>query len=361
MTLTPPDEAHEPVSAPSGAAGRGASAAGGGGSLDLLSKRLIVVSGKGGVGKTVISSALGLLASRQGLNVLLIKIDDQGRTAQLFESEPLGDQVRPLRENVSAVNLDPITVVSEFLQRQLRVKTLVRHIVGSTLFQNWFRVSPAIKEMILLGRVWALVEERSWWRNRPTWDLVIFDAPATGHGLGLLGLPEQASKLLIGPMRSNALAVKALLQNPLTTSVVLVTIPEEMPVNETVHFYEQAKQQLDTPLAAVILNAVPPRRLDGDDPAPATAALQGPAGRAALGRLLGDAEAARRAVTEAVRWSVERRALAERYREELRERVPLPLLEVPHLFAESFGFAELELVAGALDRALTAARERVQA
>ena len=89
---------------------------------DLFSKRLLVVSGKGGVGKTVITSAMALIASARGMNVLLIKMDDQGRTAQLFESEqPVGDVVTPLRESISAINLDPITVVADYFTKQLRV------------------------------------------------------------------------------------------------------------------------------------------------------------------------------------------------------------------------------------------------
>jgi anion-transporting ArsA/GET3 family ATPase len=177
------------------------------------------VSGKGGVGKTVVSSALALIASRRGKNVLLVKLDDQGRTAQLFQTPPLTDRVAPLRESISAVNLDPKTIIGDYLLKQLKLRKLVDMIIGSRLFDAWFRVSPAIPEMISLGKVDSLVDERSWWRQTPVWDLVVFDAPATGHGLGILRLPEQASKLLIGPMRKNALAVQALLEDATRTGL----------------------------------------------------------------------------------------------------------------------------------------------
>lgn len=323
--------------------------------LDLFSKRLLVVSGKGGVGKTVVSSALGLLAARQGKNVLLVKMDDQGRTSQLFDAPPLGDQVIALREGISAVNLDPKTVAAEWIQGHVKFKRLVRHVVDSRLFESWFRVSPAIKEMICLGKVATLVEERTWWRQTPVWDLVIFDAPATGHGLGLLRLPEQASKLLIGPMRTNALAVQALLENPTLTSLVLVTIPEEMPVNEAVHFHDEAKAGTSVPLSCVVLNGAYPRRLQGASPAEVEAALAAPAGEAALhaltaGRLA--PEAARAALLRAAERDQVRGALTEHYRGELRSRMALPLLELPYVFAERFGFAELEQVAACLGDAL---------
>ncbi|MGE0711917.1 MAG: ArsA family ATPase [Planctomycetota bacterium] len=324
---------------------------------DLLEKRLVVISGKGGVGKTVISSALGLIASARGMNVLLVKMDDQGRTQQLFELDhPVEDRVTPLRDSISAINLDPITVVSDYFLKQLRVRTLVKHIVGSRLFQNWFRVSPAIKEMISLGKVWDLVEERSWWRSQPKWDLVIFDAPATGHGLGLLALPEQASKLLMGPLRTNALGVQAMLENPKTTGLIIVTIPEEMPVNEAVHFYESAKADLRVPLEAVVLNAVAPDRLgELEELEPVLAA---PAARVALGALVG-AEAAPEltstALGVAAEYGASRARLAARYREELRTRIALPLIEVPYVFAESFGYGQLEQVARVLEESLVGA------
>lgn len=321
--------------------------------LDLLGKRLIIVSGKGGVGKTVISSALGLIASAHGMNVLLVKMDDQGRTAQLFGSPPVTDRVSPLRENISAINLDPTTIVADYFQRQLKIRRLVKHIVGSKLFESWFRVSPAIKEMICLGKVLDLVEESSWWRRKRTWDLVIFDAPATGHGLGLMRLPEQASKLLIGGMRRNALEVKALLQNHKSTSLVLVTLPEEMPVSETVHFYAGALA-IDMPLSCVILNQTAPARFADGDLEALEALLDGEPAGVAMEALLGHTpdDQIRAALREAARVSRTRRELTEHYTAQLTERVPLPRIDVPHVYTESFGFAELEQVATSLARAL---------
>lgn len=329
------------------------------GDLDLFDKRLLVVSGKGGVGKTVVSAALALIASGMGKNVLLVKLDDQGRTGALFGAEKLTDRISPLCENISGVNLDPTTVVADYFHKQLRVRTLVKHIVNSRLFQNWFRVSPAIKEMVLLGKVWDLVEERSWWRSKPVWDLVIFDAPATGHGLGYLQLPEQASKLLIGPMRKNALGVQAMLENPTTTSLLLVTLPEEMPVNEAVHFYDQAKAELRVPLAAVVLNQVAPKRFSADAFQEVEAALEQAPVLAAAGSLLGeglDPQASSTALLEAASYSQARRSLCDHYGDELRERIDLPIVEVPYVFSEQFGFSELEVVAKTLQSSLVRTR-----
>ena len=320
--------------------------------LDLFSKRLLVISGKGGVGKTVISSALGLIGSSLGKNVLLVKMDDQGRTGALFGRPALTDRIAPLRENVSGVNLDPRTIVADYFHAQLRIKRLVRHIMDSTLFKAWFRVSPAIKEMTVLGKVWSLVEESTWWRQKPVWDLVIFDAPATGHGLGLLRLPEQASKLLIGPMRTNALGVQAMLQNQQLTSLLLVTLPEEMPVNETIHFYDQARATLKMPLAGVVLNGAVPARIEGNSLEAVEALVQEAPAQAAFESMVGRGDAAADALRTAATYSRARRELTERYAAELRAKVDLPLVEVPYLFTESFGFPELEQVSESLAASL---------
>lgn len=322
---------------------------------DLFAKRLVIVSGKGGVGKTVVSSALGLLARERGKRVLLVKMDDQGRTAQLFGTEPLSGRVSTLRDGISAINLDPVTIAADYLQRQLRVRRLVRHVVNSRLFQNWFRVSPAIKEMICLGKVLSLVEETSWWRKAPVYDLVIFDAPATGHGLGLLKLPEQASKLLLGPMRTGALAVGALLRDATRTALLLVTIPEEMPVNETIHFYEAARG-LDMPLAGVVLNQAAPRRFEVDDPDALAQDLTPEVLAQAAATLFAEraSEVPPEAFRAAARASCQRRALTERYASELEQAVDLPRVEVPFVFTESFGTAELERVASHLREVIAA-------
>jgi anion-transporting ArsA/GET3 family ATPase len=323
---------------------------------DLLAKRLVIVSGKGGVGKTVISSALGLVAARRGKRVLLVKMDDQGRTAQLFGTPPLGDRVMKLTDEISAIQVDPVTVVADYLKKQLKVRRLVDMIVTSDLFQNWFRVSPAIKEMISLGKVQSLVEETSFWRRKATYDLVIFDAPATGHGLGLLRLPEQASKLLIGGMRKNALSVQALLQDHRSTSLVLVAIPEEMPVTETIHFYEGA-QAIGMPLGCVVLNGAHADRCSAEQ---VEALAASPAAAAAVRSLVGatagsgaeagalDDGAIAAALTRAGSRSVSQRQLTERYAAQLRAEVALPLLEVPHLATESFGMDDLKRIANHL-------------
>jgi len=324
---------------------------------DLLQKRLLIVSGKGGVGKTVISSALGLIAASRGQKVLLIKMDDQGRTAELFESGPVSDQISPLREGISALNLDPITVVTDYFTKQLKIKRLVGHIIGSRLFQNWFRVSPAIKEMISLGKVWDLIEEKTWWRSAPVWDLILFDAPATGHGLGLLRLPEQASKLLMGPLKTNALGVQAVLEDAERTGLLLVTLPEEMPVNETVHFHTEARVQVPrVAQEAVILNAAAPDRFGERDPDPAS--WSGESGQAAMKSMVGSALEAE-VTSEAFRHAAEvgqaRASLTKRYREELKQRIRLPIVEVPYVFSAAFGFKQLEQLSGHLERNLIAA------
>lgn len=320
--------------------------------LSLLERRLLLVSGKGGVGKTMISAALARLAARAGKRVLLVNMEGQGRTAQLFGVDRLQSEPTELAPGVWGAVLDPKDVAFQFILRQLKVRRLVRHIVDSNLFDAWFRVSPAIKEMICLGRVWSFTEDKSRWRKTPTWDLVVFDAPATGHGLGLLQLPEQAGKLLLGPMRTRALEVQAMLEDRARTGTVLVTIPEDLPVNEALHFHRELTGTLGMALDLLVLNMAFPDRFGGEAP-DLEHLLGSEAGARALTRLLGPSADTPAAVA-AVRASCARGTRTRGYARELAEGTGQPVAEVPFVYAEHFGLEELTQVEDTLARALEA-------
>jgi len=321
--------------------------------LSVLDRRLLVVSGKGGVGKTMISAALARLAARGGKKVLLVNMEGQGRTAQLFGVDEITAEPRPLADGVWGALLDPKAVAFQFILRQLRVRRLVRHIVESNLFDAWFRVSPAIKEMICLGRVWSFTEDKSRWRKTPRWDLVVFDAPATGHGLGLLQLPEQASKLLLGPMRKHAVEVQAMLEDRERTGTVLVTLPEDLPVNEALHFHRELTGRLGMQLDLLVMNMAFPDRFDGEAP-DLEQLLGSTAGRRSLERLLGSG-CDREAAVAAVRASVARGERTRRYALELAEGTGQDVVQVPFVYAERFGLEELRVVEATLAQRLEGA------
>ncbi len=325
--------------------------------MDLFEKRLLIVTGKGGVGKSTVAAALAHLASRRGKNVLLVEMDTEDRLAALFETAPIGDRIVPVRENISAVDLSPRTVLEDFFRSHVKVKAIYGPILDSRLFNYFFEAAPALRELVCLGKLYKLVEDRSWWSQKPKWDLVVFDAPATGHGLGLLNVPEASSHILLGGMKTSALKIRDMFRDPAITALNIVTIPEEMPVNEAVMLYQGARDDLRVPFGYLFLNSVFPERLTEGEAreieALEPAALE-PAARAAFGESGAPAAAGLRA---AVRFERERAALSARYRKEVRDRIDLPAIEVPYLFTDRFGFAEVERVASLIGEQIAARRK----
>jgi anion-transporting ArsA/GET3 family ATPase len=319
--------------------------------VNLLDKRLLIVTGKGGVGKSVVAASLAHLASRQGKNVLLIEMDTEDRLGDLFETQPVADRIEPLRDNISAIDLDPRTVLEDFFRSHVKIKAVYGPILDSRLFNYFFEAAPALRELVCLGKVWKLVEDRSWWTSRPKWDLIVFDAPATGHGLGLLNVPEAASHILLGPMRGNALKIRDLFRDPSLTSVNVVTSPEEMPVNEAVMIYEGVRG-LRMPLGYLFLNQVFSEQLSAEEASELEVLGPGglePAARAAFGD--GRTHVG---LQRAARFEQERAALSAHYRRVIGERIDLPTIEIPFLFTERFGLAEIERTASIIEAGLGA-------
>ena len=233
--------------------------------MNFLDKRLHVVSGKGGVGKSVVAAALALVASRHGKNTLLVELDTEDRLADLFGAKPIGDKIEPLRENISGLNLDPRTVLVDFFRSHIRVQAIYDRILDSRTFNYFYEAAPALKELVCLGKIHRLVHETAWWSSRPKWDVIVFDAPATGHGLGLLNVPEAASGILMGSVKTSALKVRDMFRDPAITALNVVTIPEEMPVNEAIMLHRQARDELRVPFGCLFLNSVFPEHFSEED------------------------------------------------------------------------------------------------
>jgi len=283
-------------------------------------------------------------------------MDTEDRLGDLFESAPVTDKIAPLRDNISAIDLAPRTVLEEFFRSHVKVKAVYGPILDSRLFNYFFEGAPALRELVCLGKVWRLVEDRSWWTSRPKWDLIVFDAPATGHGLGLLNVPEAASHLLLGALKTSALKVRDMFRDPAVTALNIVTMPEEMPVNEAVMIHDGARGALGIPLGYLFLNSVFPERLSLDEAREVESLSQEallPAANAAFGAANGGAASGLR---EAVRFERERGALSAHYRKEVRERIDLPAIEIPYIFTERFGLRELERVANVIEGAIFAPR-----
>jgi anion-transporting ArsA/GET3 family ATPase len=322
----------------------------------IFSRRLIIQSGKGGTGKTTLSAALAVLAANHGKRVLLVEVDTRDRFAALFGlKEPVGYEVKKLRDGVWGLNLDPELVIIDFFKTHIKFKTLYNQITQSNLFKYFYEAAPGLKELICMGKVWRLVGERRALSGKPEWDCVILDAPATGHGVSLLHIAQAATDLLFGPMKKNAEKIRDLLIDPRLTVLNLCAIPEEMPVNEAIDLYRLTVEHLKIPLGAVFMNAMMPPLFDEEEGAAFEAAAGEGGGRAdaALAGALGGEEAVR-AVAACARSREDRAGLAIRYEAKIRESIPLPVVPVPFVFDADFDLGTLEAVARELEKHLAA-------
>ncbi len=315
----------------------------------LLQRRLVILSGKGGVGKSTVGAALALLAAERGKRTLLLEIDAPLQAARYLDASRSGAQPRELRPNLFSANLDPRGVMDEYVQKTVRVDRLARRIIESPIYDRFFATAPALKELMVLGKVMVFEEEREAWSRTPKWDFIVVDAPATGHGLSFLKVPLAASQAVpIGPVGTNARRILALLRDALRTALVVVAIPEEMAVVEAAWFHQMAVEQVGMECAAVVLNAAHERRFSDSEEAQVLRLTSEQAG----GRLARDVDLG--AALVAARRHIRRRKLTRFYETRLRRALRAPLVSLPFLFADRLGQGEIRSLADRLVEACCA-------
>src|SRR5262245_2620814 len=230
---------------------------------DLLARRLVVLSGKGGVGKSLVGTALAVAAQRRGKRVLLVEVDTPAvaEASRFLGAGPAGGTERELRPGLSTVNLQPAAVMEEYVRRMVPMEFLVRRVLDSPLYHRFFAAAPGLRELMVLGKVMMLEDPRRRWGTALRYDMVVLAAPATGHGLAFLKVPLAAADTVpVGPVGGNARRILELLRDPRRTALVVVAVPEEMAVVEAVEFHRLAVEQVGMTARAVVLNACHERR-----------------------------------------------------------------------------------------------------
>jgi anion-transporting ArsA/GET3 family ATPase len=233
----------------------------------LLDRQLVVVSGKGGVGKTTISAALALTAAERGLHTIVVELGDQRRLPGLFSDDraPGPGEELELAENVWSVTIDQDRAMLEWLQA-LGGRVPGRVLAGSGTFQYFAAASPGARELVAMVKIWELTRSERWRRRARRYDLVILDAPATGHALGLLHAPDMFGAIArVGPIFGHAEQVSEMLRDPRQSAYLAVAQPTEMAVGETLDLRAALRSQIGRDLDAAIVNAVLPRRFDGQE------------------------------------------------------------------------------------------------
>src|ERR1700693_2501231 len=170
-----------------------------------LQRELLVVTGKGGVGKSTLASALGLLASERGRRTIVVEVGEQARLPALFGvAAPAPGVETELQDGLSSLTIDPDLALMEWLQA-LGGRISGRVLASSSTFQYFAAAAPGAKELISMVKIWELTQGRRWRGRGRGYDLVVLDAPATGHALGLLGSPGTFGRIArVGPIASQA-------------------------------------------------------------------------------------------------------------------------------------------------------------
>jgi anion-transporting ArsA/GET3 family ATPase len=314
---------------------------------DLLARRLLFFTGKGGVGKSTVTAATALLAAEQGQRVLVVEADDKGAIPGSFEQPSVGFEPREVYPGVCAMAMRTEDSLREYLKLNLRVPVLGRLGPLARVLDFVATAAPGVKEILTVGKVCWEVRESI--EGRADWDLVVVDAAATGHIIGQLDAPRAIQELVsVGMVREQTDWMVELLSDPSVTSLNVVATPEEMPVNETIELVQRARVELTVPLGAVVVNRVLPELFTHTDEA-TFEALRADDASAVLTSQVGSGATA---VLDAARLAVSLRRTRAVHLAELRQAVELPMLYVPYLFVRDQGLRVTKMIADALAQEL---------
>jgi len=310
----------------------------------LLDLKLVFVTGKGGVGKTTVASALALFASQRGKRVLVCEVDAKGDVSGFYEAPPTGFAEKEVLPGLFVMTMDTEASLREYLKLQLRIPVIGRIGPLAKAFDFVATAAPGVREILTVGKLCFEVRERNY-------DLVVVDAPASGHIVGQLAAPQAINDLVkVGLIRSQTDWMLDILSDPAQTGLIAVCTPEEMPVNETIDLAVRVKKETTVKMSAVVVNRVLPELFGRQEELVFDAlATAGPSEE--LAELVGGDP---KPVLEAARLAVTMRRTRSAHLDRLREGIDptVPLLYLPYLFNRSHGLRTTRQVAASLGEEL---------
>jgi len=307
---------------------------------ELANRRLILVVGKGGVGRSTVAAAIAGQLAEQGKRTLLYETNANDRFGDYFDKPPVGTEPAQLAPNLWAINATPASALEQYGMMVLRFKSVYEMVFENRVTRAFLRAIPGLDDYSLLGKAWYHTTEES--RGRPVWDTVVFDMPASGHAFSMLRVPWViVDTVPEGPLTRDARAVKLLLTDPARTATVLVTLAEEMPVNEAI--------ELEDKLTAL---GIRPQHLVANQVFPDHFPAGSPVARVLDTLVAASSQLASplAEVTAHAALSRDRRALNAQYLDELARRAKTPVTQLPMLFAKSIGSRQVRELGAQLMR-----------
>ncbi len=300
---------------------------------DFLDKRVVFVTGKGGVGKTTVAVALGLRAASEGKRTIVCEVSAQENASRIFDHAEVGFHEVEVAENLWSISIDPDESMREYVLLQLKVRAMRDMLFRSRIFNYLAAATPGLKELVTIGKIWELAQLDRKVKSGRKYDLVIVDAPATGHGIGFLQTPRTFAAIArVGPIHSQAKELDRLITDQRHTGVAIVALPEEMPVNESAALERDLRAEVGVAVDRVYMNGLYPERFSAEEAGRLAALAEGENGS--------QRAAARAAVSEHNRARSQRAQLAR-----LRRRVEAPVKTLPFLFEPELGVEGAERLA----------------
>jgi anion-transporting ArsA/GET3 family ATPase len=300
---------------------------------ELLDKRLVIVTGKGGVGKSTVALALALAAAEQGKRTIIAEVSAQEQLSRVFHRAEVGFHEVEMADNLWAISIDPDESMKEYLLIQLRVKAMRDLLVNSRIFSYLAAATPGLRELVTFGKVWELAQPQRKVRKAREYDLVVVDAPATGHGVGFLQTPRTfANVARVGPIRNQAETLDKYIHDHRRMGVALVALPEEMPVNESAALERQLTEEVGASVDRIFMNGLYPERFSSDE-----VALLEPLAERGEGPVRA---ASRAAVSQSRRAATQHEQLAR-----LEELTSAPVSTLPFLFEPQLGLEQVRSLA----------------
>jgi anion-transporting ArsA/GET3 family ATPase len=306
-------------------------------SESILDKRLILVVGKGGVGRSTVAASIAAACARRGRKTLLFQANANDRFANFFGAGAVGTAISKLRDNLYAVNTNPGAALEEYGLMVLRFKRVYKMVFENRVTRYFLRAIPGLDDYAVLGKAWYHTTSEK--QGRPEWDTLVFDMPASGHSLSMLRIPFVILDTVPeGPLTRDARSLRDLLLDRRRTATVLVTLAEEMPTNEAVELSAALRENTGIEISRLIVNQVYPDRFPAESPQ-----------RAVLDALSKTDEPMLRSAALHAGLTARRRELNEHYLAELAAAVSAPMGQLPLLFKPSLGPTEIDALSKTLE------------